>query len=500
MFVGGTHFGGWQARGQTTTYDYNAPIREWGARGAKYAVAEGVNQFIRENQTQLLRANGGPCELQGAPTNLFGGVRVGPDGTRFVFLDNTDPKNPVAGKVTVVPGKIVKPSGPIYNIDQDGNRVLIKTDDAVAESATIPPFDVDYDLAPLGAKVLVIPPGKTPAEGVWYPKPQKPIARPATLPAPVRIATALKQNDPLDGQWMPLDGKSLPELGVNDQRYILYRSRFSLTGNDTTNLFKLLINTFTRDLVSAQVNGQIANRLYPSDAYAAAATRNTKKSFTRIGPDEFDNTFEVGSLLLPGTNEIVLLYENIGFEHGYIPMEELSGIRKAGLSDSEKTITKLLDWQVATNVGGVIAGWIEPDFAAGGWEKVALDAKNPIPRKGDGIEPKGKQDALFTWYRLEFKLPATPAEEWIPWRLLINASGNGYIWLNGHDIGRHWEIGPQREFFLPECWLKFGAGRKNVLMFALRQTINGAAINAAEISPYPDSAEQTTAQSESSRL
>jgi hypothetical protein len=485
MFVGGTHFGGWQARGQTTTYDYNAPIREWGARGAKYAVAEGVNQFIRENETQLLRANGGPCELQGAPTNLFGGVRVGADGTRFVFLDNTDPKNPVSGKVTVVPGKIVKPSGPIYNIDQDGNRVLIKTDDAVAESATIPSFDVDYDLAPLGAKVLVIPPGKTPADGVWYPKPQKPIARPVTLPAPVRIATVFKRSDPLDGQWQPLDGKSLPELGVNDQRYVLYCSRFSLTGNDTTNLSKLLINTFTRDLISAQVNGQIAGRLYPSDAYAAAATRNTKKSFTRIGPDEFDNSFEVGGLLHPGINEIVLLYENIGFEHGYFPMEELSGVRKAGLSDSEKTITKLLDWQVATNLGGVTTGWTQPDFTASGWSKVALDTNTPIARKGNGIQPKDHQNAMLTWYRLEFELPVKPVGEWIPWRLLINASGNGFMWLNGHDIGKHWEAGPQREFYLPECWLI--SGGKNVLVLGLRQTVNGATIKAAEVSPYPQS-------------
>jgi hypothetical protein len=489
MFVGGTHFGGWQARGQTTTYDYNAPIREWGARGAKYLAAEGINQFIRENEAQLLRANGGPCELQGAPTNVFGGVRVGPDGTRFVFLDNTDPKNPVSGKVTVAPGKIVKPGGPIYNIDQDGNRVLIKTEDAVAESATIPPFDVDYELASLGAKVLVIPPGKTPAEGVWYPKPQKPVARPATLPAPVRIATALKRNDPLDGQWQPLPaGKSLPELGVNDQRYIAYRSQFSLTTKDATHLSKLLINTFTRDLVFAQVNGQIAKRLYPSDAYAAAATRNTKKSFARIGPDEFDNRFDIGGLLHSGANEIVLLYENIGFEHGYFPMEELSGLREAGLSENETNIARLLDWQVATNLGGVTSGWTQPEFDAHGWGKVALDTSLAIARKGNGIQPKAHQDALFTWYRLEFELPAVPAGEWIPWRLLINVSGNGFMWLNGHDIGRHWEIGPQREFYLPECWLKFG-GEKNVLVLGLRQTINGATIKAAEVSPYPDAAE-----------
>ena len=277
---------------------------------------------------------------------------------------------------------------------------------------------------------------------------------------------------------------------VSDQRYVLYRSQFSLAGNDATNLSKLLINTFTRDLVFAQVNGRIAKRLYPSDAYSAAATRDTKKSFSRIGPDEFDNRFDMENLLHAGTNEIVLLYENIGFEHGYFPMEELSGLRKAGLSESETAMTKLLDWQVATNLGGVTAGWSQPNISTRGWKKVALDTSHAIPRKGNGLQPKDRPDALLTWYRLEFEVPKKNAGEWIPWRLLINASGNGNMWLNGHDIGRHWEIGPQREFFLPECWLKFGDGRKNVLALALRQTANGAKLNAAEVSPYPDSAEE----------
>ena len=58
------------------------------------------------------------------------------------------------------------------------------------------------------------------------------------------------------------------------------------------------------------------------------------------------------------------------------------------------------------------------------------------------------------------------------------------MYLNGHDIGRHWELGPQREFFLPECWLDFGPGKTNVLVLGLRQTMNGAKLNAAEISPF----------------
>jgi hypothetical protein len=310
------------------------------------------------------------------------------------------------------------------------------------------------------------------------------------LPSPVRIASALKRHDPLDGAWQALpEGKSLPELGVGDQRYVLYRSRFSLSGSDAAAHRRLLVNSFSRDLVTAQVNGRPAGRLYPDESYAAAATRNKKLSFDRIRPDEFDNRFDVGGLLRAGENEIVLLYENIGHEHGYIPMEELSGVRRAGLGlvADETALAKPLDWQVALDLGGVAAGWIRPDFAPQGWEKVSLDTERAIARKGNGIQPQGQRDGLLTWYRIEFELPerASPAAESIPWRLLLDASGNGFMWLNGHDIGRHWEIGPQREYYLPECWLNFGAGRKNVLMLGLRQTINGAELRAAEIAPYP---------------
>lgn len=490
VFVGGTHFGGWGARGQTTSYDYNAAIHESGAVGPKYAVVQGVSEFIRENEAQLLRSEGGPCELRGAPKGLFGGVRFGPDGTRFVFLHNTDPKAGISGSVTVVPGKYARPTEPMFNIDQNANKVLIRSGDTASEIATAPAFEVNYELKDLGAGVLVIPPGMTPSEGVWYPKPQKPVARPTILPAPVRIATALRQNDPLGGQWRALQaGKSLPELGVSDQRYVLYRARPTLSAEEAAKQVNLVINSFSRDIVSAQVNGKLPKRLQPSDAYAARVNRDTGKSFARIRPDEFDNAFDVAGLLRAGENEIVLVYENIGHEHGYVPMEELSGVRTAGLSENGKAISRQLNWEVAADMGGVAAGWMRPEFAPGDWEKVVLDTAREIPRKGNNLQPKGHQDALLTWYRLEFELPETPANVWIPWRLVVNSSGNGFMWLNGHDIGRHWEAGPQREFYLPECWLKFGAGQRNVLTLGLRQTVNGAVLNAAEISPYPDSGE-----------
>ena len=484
MFVGGTNFGGWGARGQTTTYDYNAPIREWGACGPKYAVAAGINQFIHAYERQLVRSEGGLCELQGGTPALAGGVRVGPDGTRFVFLHNADARHPAAGMVTLKPASIPSPEGPAYNLDQNGTRVAMATDAAPrAAMISMPPFDVSYELEPLGSRVLVIPPGKTPVEGTWYPQLA---ARTAPLPPPaaIRIAHAWRRNDPLTGAWQALaKGRSLPEIGVNDQRYVLYRSECTLAAGDIPGITSFLINSFTRDLVSLQINGHVAPRRFPSDAYAAAATRNKAGSSKRIRLDEFDNRFAVEGLLRPGRNEFILLYENIGFEHGYFPMEELSGIRAAGLSAAETSITMPLAWEVATDLGGISAGWNLPDAAKADWESVLLDAASPIARKGVGLQPKAAQDALCTWYRLEFDLPAGSASAALPWRLLLRASGNGYMWLNGQEIGRHWEIGPQREYYLPECWLKFGG--RNVLVLGLRQTINGAKLDAAEVSPYP---------------
>lgn len=69
------------------------------------------------------------------------------------------------------------------------------------------------------------------------------------------------------------------------------------------------------------------------------------------------------------------------------------------------------------------------------------------------------------------------------------------MWLNGHNIGRHWEAGPQREFYLPECWLNFGKDKKNVLVLGLRQTVNGAVIKSMEIAPYRDAAEMKEQES-----
>lgn len=41
--------------------------------------------------------------------------------------------------------------------------------------------------------------------------------------------------------------------------------------------------------------------------------------------------------------------------------------------------------------------------------------------------------------------------------------GKGVIWLNGHNLGRYWEIGPQQTLYMPAEWLKKGTNELVVL-------------------------------------
>ncbi|MEG2243718.1 MAG: beta-galactosidase [Muribaculaceae bacterium] len=41
--------------------------------------------------------------------------------------------------------------------------------------------------------------------------------------------------------------------------------------------------------------------------------------------------------------------------------------------------------------------------------------------------------------------------------------GKGMVWVNGHAMGRFWEIGPQQTLYMPGCWLKKGANEIIVL-------------------------------------
>jgi hypothetical protein len=94
------------------------------------------------------------------------------------------------------------------------------------------------------------------------------------------------------------------------------------------------------------------------------------------------------------------------------------------------------------------------------------------------------------WSRLKFELPEVKKGIWVPWVARLTTTGNGFLYLNGHPLGRYWQVGPQHDFFLPECWLNFGPGKSNVLTMCLR-SVDGkpVQIDSAEIVPVNELAE-----------
>jgi hypothetical protein len=43
----------------------------------------------------------------------------------------------------------------------------------------------------------------------------------------------------------------------------------------------------------------------------------------------------------------------------------------------------------------------------------------------------------------------------------------GIVWINGHNIGRYWNIGPQKRLYCPSIWLK--EGLNEIMIFDLHQ-------------------------------
>ncbi|MDF7798351.1 beta-galactosidase [Pontiellaceae bacterium B1224] len=64
------------------------------------------------------------------------------------------------------------------------------------------------------------------------------------------------------------------------------------------------------------------------------------------------------------------------------------------------------------------------------------------------VEPS----AMPVFYRGEFSIDTIGDT-----LLDVTGWGKGMIWVNGINLGRYWDIGPQYTLYLPGCWLKEGA-------------------------------------------
>jgi len=49
----------------------------------------------------------------------------------------------------------------------------------------------------------------------------------------------------------------------------------------------------------------------------------------------------------------------------------------------------------------------------------------------------------------------------------MSGYAKGMLYVNGHLLGRYWNVGPQQRLYCPASWLK--KGKNNVVVFDLLQ-------------------------------
>ena len=82
----------------------------------------------------------------------------------------------------------------------------------------------------------------------------------------------------------------------------------------------------------------------------------------------------------------------------------------------------------------------------------------PADIKSDRSMPVGPATQQPKYYAASFNLKKT-ADTYLD----MSGWGMGLVWVNGHCIGRFWNVGPQQTLFMPGCWLKKGENEIVVL-------------------------------------
>ena len=92
-----------------------------------------------------------------------------------------------------------------------------------------------------------------------------------------------------------------------------------------------------------------------------------------------------------------------------------------------------------------------------GWNVFSLPFDAPF-MAGLKYTPAAQPAAAPAVYRATFELTET-GDTFLDTRTWTK----GMVWINGHNLGRYWNIGPQQTLYLPGCWLKKGKNEILVL-------------------------------------
>jgi len=169
-----------------------------------------------------------------------------------------------------------------------------------------------------------------------------------------------------------------------------------------------------------------------------------------------------GKLELKGLRDYAVVYVN-GKKVG-----ELNRVSKTYSLDIDIPFNSTLDILVENlgriNYGSEIIhnnkGIISPVMIAdqeitGNWKMYKLPMSSVPSAGSNGLKAATDHPAV---YHASFELSKTGDTF-----LDMSKWGKGIVFVNGHNLGRYWKVGPQQTLYLPGCWLK--EGKNDITIF-----------------------------------
>jgi alpha-L-fucosidase len=538
MFYGGSNFGYGAARTITQSYDYNAPLREAGGEGDRYFAVKAIGQMLEEHGQQLIHSVAMDLTIDGDHRDVSIYLRKSDDGSKFFFLRNAQQSESRSGAVSVRsndgPAELLK-----YDLADFGAKVLyVAPGGSVAQGQWLPqaaerPLPARSAPLPSPAPVRVISIQEDgPASGwkdiasgnhldsagifdqryVYY-RVQFNLSAAELASNPVLLVKSEGGGDALvarvNGSEVLTDADGaislggLARQGMNSAEMLfenlgcpnfgaVLETQQGITGIKLAPeaarpssldgwRMKEVVSASGSDLPEVQPDFDDSGWKQVVLSDASAQTPAGASAVYRKTLDISRQRLQAGVNLTFGTID----------DHGTVYVNG----KEAGIADDWSNpwtydITRFLH-----EGSNTIAVLVHNDWGDGGlykgceMEPIGRILEHlqvaPAGEVGEQIAPDQRRRDLVE-YTLNFQLPDSQPASSVPWKLHLEANANGFVTLNGHLLGRYWAAGPQRDIWLPECWLHYGATATNVISLQARPTVNepvGSVIKMAEVRP-----------------
>ncbi len=274
---------------------------------------------------------------------------------------------------------------------------------------------IDYNLEPFGSQVYYVRRGAQ--RGEWFPR-QVEFAPQERHPNVVHATLEARFVGQQPRQWSLLKPLETIDQQGHYGRHPIYYRALAPAGSRLTvgRTGKGVVNGTGADDVLVSVDGQ---QLHP------------------VSADDHEVHFQIPGELTSQEKEVLMLYVSRGLHHHTNAAVEQH-------------------WQIGP-------AYVRCDGRPLPLGYALTEAADGLRYSVGKERPAADGDGLLRWNIYTFDTPVTQ-----PCHFHMERLADGFLYLNGHPIGRSWSEGPQRDFYLPECWLN----KKGKNILAISETLN----------------------------